>query len=243
MNVISRSSVERTPQRPGARARGRALHTARGRASARGAPPAHVAQAATQDRSSKLRVSRGTWGHALSRRVNTCDVLKGKTRDPWSHAATRNHTCYTAVHTYTLSEVSLSQSLCVCVSARGGGHAVPAIYKLRRQPYELGRAKPQRRGQGLVLRLLGDHRVREAYVCSRQGQSGRLFSAATDLLRLTGGWPKRASGWRPPCACSGPGGACWGATVLAAGYGPELLSTWRVALSARGGLAGRSGGR
>ena len=33
---------------------------------------------------------------------------------------------------------------------------------LRRQPDELGRAKPQRRGQRVVLRLLGDHRALEA---------------------------------------------------------------------------------
>ena len=242
MNVISRSSVERTPpRRQGPRPRAR-----RAAARARGAPPAHGSSGHAQDRSSKLRVSRGTWGHALSRRVNTCDVERKKPRPVVPCRDQKSHMLHsrTHIHTQSLSEVSLSVSLCVCAFRRAeAGHAVPAIYKLRRQPYELGRAKPQRRGQGLVLRLLGDHRVREAYVCSRQGQSGRLFSAATDLLRLTGGWPKRASGWRPPCACSGPGGACWGATVSAAGYGPELLSTWRVALSARGGLAGRSGGR
>ena len=149
----------------------------------------------------------------------------------------------TAVH---IQRSFSPRPVCVSLSARGGGSRLTpwrAGDKLRRQPDELGRTKPQLRGQGLVLRLLGNHRVSEAYVCSKQGQSGRLFSAATDMPRLTGCWPRRASGWRPPCACSGPGGACWGATVLAVGYGPGLLSTWRVALSARGRFAGRCGGR
>ena len=59
--------------------------------------------------------------------------------------------------------------LCVCFGARRRvtPHVTPwhALDKLRRQPDELGRAKPQLRGQRLVLRLLGDHRVSEAYEC------------------------------------------------------------------------------
>ena len=145
-------------------------------------------------------------------------MLKGKTLEPAT--AFRNH----------MLQSRSERSVCVCVCFGARTRRVTASrrgpcrrYKSRRQPDELGRAKPQLRGQGLVLRLLGDHRVREAYVCSKQGKSGRLFSTATDLPRLTGCWPGWASGWRPPCACSSPGGACWGATVLAVGYGPELL--------------------
>ena len=120
--------------------------------------------------------------------VNSCVLLKRKSP---RKRTTEHMLRYAAVH--------IQRSFwCVCFGARRRvtPHVTPwrAGDKLRRQPDELGRAKPQLRGQGLVLRLLGDHRVREAYVCSRQGQSGRLFSAATDLPRLTGCWPRRASG-------------------------------------------------
>ena len=47
--------------------------------------------------------------------------------------------------------------------ARGRFRPVASVqYALHRQSDELGRAKPQRRGQRVVLRLLGDHRVLEA---------------------------------------------------------------------------------
>ena len=94
------------------------------------------------------------------------------------------------------SATSRSNLTCSTLS----GYGVPTAFvchtvqrALRRQPDELGRAKPQRRGQRVVLRLLGDHRVLEA--CARSKRP--VWQASQNISTEAGrGWPRLAEAGR-----------------------------------------------